>query len=141
MKLTNSIIESLTCPTGKKDVTFFDDGLPGFGMRCRATGVRRYVVQFETGGHTRRITLGAPEVLGLDQARKAARIVLAKRALGQDPAIEKVEARKAARQTLGGLVEVYLAARRTKVRPSTMRSLSAICRDGGSRFTACRLAR
>jgi integrase len=124
MKLTAASIAALTCPAGKKDITFFDDALPGFGLRCRATGVRRYVVQFETGGRTRRVTLGSPEVLGFDQARKAARTILARKALGLDPALEKAEARQAARQTLGCLVETYLADRRTRVRPTTMRELT-----------------
>ena len=59
MKLTSSTIETLTCPSGKKDVTYFDDAMPGFGLRCRGSGVRRYVVQFELNGYTRRITIGA----------------------------------------------------------------------------------
>ena len=73
MKLTASIVETLTCPEGKKDATFFDDSLPGFGLRCRSRGVRRYVVQYELNGHTRRITLGPPEVFGLYEARRIAR--------------------------------------------------------------------
>jgi hypothetical protein len=122
MKLTASSIESLTCPSGKKDVTYFDDALRGFGLRCRASGVRRWVVQFESpSGGTKRITIGPVEVFGIEEARRIARTHLAKRALGHDPAVEKAEARKAVRQTLGSLAQTYLADRRDKVRPSTMR--------------------
>jgi integrase len=123
MKLTASAIDSLTCPPGKRDVTYFDDSLAGFGLRCRSSGVRRYVVQFEIHGLTRRITLGAPEVVGLEQARRIARTHLAKKALGQDPTVEKAQARRAVRQTLRSVAERYLDDRRTKVRPSTMREL------------------
>ena len=77
MKLTASIIESLTCK-GKTETTYFDDSLPGFGLRCRASGVRRWVVQYEspTSG-TKRITIGSPHVFGLDEARRIARTKLA----------------------------------------------------------------
>ena len=121
MKLSASIIESLTCPPGRSDTTFFDDSLPGFGLRCRASGVRRWVIQYELHGHTRRITIGPPEILGIEEARRIARQHLAKKTLGHDPAIEKAEARRAVRQTLGSLVENYLADRRDKIRPSSMR--------------------
>jgi hypothetical protein len=103
MKLTASSIESLTCPSGKKDVTYFDDALRGFGLRCRASGVRRWVVQYESpSGGTKRITIGPVKVFGIEEARRVTRTHLAKRALGDDPAVERAEARKATRQTLFG---------------------------------------
>jgi integrase len=123
MKLTAAIIDSLTCPPGRQDKTYFDDSLPGFGLRIRASGVRRWVVQYELHGRTRRIVIGPPEVIGLEEARRIARRHLAKKALGIDVAVEKAEARKAARQTLGSIVDNYLAGRKDKIRPSSMRSL------------------
>lgn len=129
MKLTASIVETVTCPEGKQDATYFDDGLPGFGLRCRGSGVRRYVVQYELNGHTRRITIGSPEVFGLDEARRIARTHLAKKALGHDPAVEKAEARRAAKHTLGAVITDYLDVCQTRLRPSTMEHLRRYLRD------------
>ena len=123
MKLTASIVETLTCPSDKKDVTYFDDAMPGFGLRCRASGVRRFIVQFEINGYTRRITIGPPEVFSLEEARRIARQHLAKKALGHDPAIEKAEARNAAKHTLGAVIEDYLTAREAVLRPLTVQHL------------------
>jgi integrase len=128
VKLTSSTIEILTCPSGKKDVTYFDDAMPGFGLRCRGSGVRRYVVQFELNGYTRRITIGPPEVFSLEEARRIARTHLAKKALGQDPAVERAEARSAAKHTLGAVIEEYLAARQATLRPQTLRYLQRYLR-------------
>jgi integrase len=129
MKLTAGIVETLTCPAGKKDATYFDDSLPGFGLRCRASGVRRWVVQYETHGHTRRITIGAPEVFGLDEARRIARTKLAEVRLGGDPAAEKVEERRAAKHTLDAVIEQYLAQCQTRLRPSSMEHMRRYLRD------------
>jgi integrase len=127
--LTASQIGALTCPPGKRDVTYFDDGLPGFGLRCRSTGVRRWVVQYEQHGHTRRITIGPPEVLGLDQARKIARTHLAKKVLGEDPAQEKAIARQAAKHTLRAVIEGYIEASQPGMRPLTIRQVQRYLRD------------
>ena len=38
MRLTSATARSLNLPTGVRDKTFFDDDLPGFGVRLRASG-------------------------------------------------------------------------------------------------------
>jgi hypothetical protein len=139
MRLTASIAESLTCTAGKTDITYFDDSLPGFGLRCRASGVRRWVVQYEHGGRTRRITVGDPAIIGIEEARRIARQHLAKRTLGHDPALDKVEARKAARHTLGAVIEKYLKAKAPTLRKSTVEHLGRYLRDCGSHCIPCRL--
>jgi integrase len=129
MKLTASIIETLTCPTGKRDITYFDSALPGFGLRCRSSGVRRWVVQYEHNGLTRRITLGPPEVFGLDEARRIARTKVAEVRLGGDPAAKKIEERKAAKHTLVAVIEEYLSQRQTRLRQSSMDHMGHYLRD------------
>jgi integrase len=128
MKLTAAIIPTLSCK-GRTETTYFDDLLPGFGLRCRSSGVRRWVVQYEGAKGTKRITIGAPEVFGLDEARKIARKLLAKKALGHDPAAEKAEARKAAKHTLGSVIDDYLQHCQTKLRPASIRHLNTYLRD------------
>jgi integrase len=123
MKLTNASIETLACPAGKADHTYFCDELPGFGYRVRESGVKRWVVQFEVHGKTRRVTIGSPELFTAEQARRIARQTLAKARLGQDPAAEKAAAKAAAALTLGSVIERYLADREGKLRPSSMATL------------------
>ena len=35
MKLTKNEVDKLRLPDGRADHIFWDDGLPGFGVRCR----------------------------------------------------------------------------------------------------------
>jgi integrase len=129
MKLTAAIVPTLACPPDRKDKTYFDDLLPGFGLRCRASGVRRWVCMYEMNGHVRRVTIGSPEVLGLDQARKVARKTLAEKALGRDPAAQKAQDRRAAKHALGGVIADYLKHCETRLRPASMRHLNRYLRD------------
>jgi integrase len=123
MKLTGSTIGDLACPPGKTEATYFCDELPGFGYRIRASGVKRWVVQYELHGHTRRVTIGSPDVFGAEEARRIARQTLAKVRLGTDPAAEKAEAKIEAKLTVGSVVDDFLADREGKLRPSSMAAL------------------
>jgi integrase len=123
MKLTSQIAKDIACPPGKSEIIVFDETIPGFGFRVRASGVRRWIVQYETHGRTKRITIGPPHLFTADQARRIAREQLAKVQLGQDPAAEKAEAKIAAKLTLGTIVKDYLADRAGKLRPNTIAAL------------------
>jgi integrase len=122
MRLTSQTIAEITCPPGKSDYVAWDDVLPNFGLRCRPSGVRRWIVQYEIAGQQRKITIADPAIIGPDEARRLARIELAKRALGRDPAQERAEERAAAKQTFGSTVERYLADREGKIRPASMKA-------------------
>jgi integrase len=122
MRLTSQTVAQISCPPGKSDHIEWDDDLPCFGLRCRASGVRRWIVQYEAAGRTRKITIGDPAIFGPDEARRLARIELAKKALGRDPAAERAEERAAAKQTFGSVVETYLADRQDKIRPASMKA-------------------
>ena len=123
MKLTNASIENLACPIGKAEAIYFCDQTPGFALRIRASGVRRWIVQYETHGRTKRITIGPPDLFTAEQARRVAREQLAKARLGHDPAAEKAAERVAAKLTLGSIVDQYLADRKGKLRPNSMAAL------------------
>jgi integrase len=109
---------------GKTDAIFFDDDLPGFGFRLRlgAGGKlrRSWVAQYKRAGATRRLLLGAGEVLSAEQARQAAKKVLAKVALGEDPQADRIDRRGKDRLSLRSVVEEYLAAKQRLVRPRTL---------------------
>src|SRR5690349_21508945 len=92
MKLTQANIARLALPAGKREAIFFDDDMPGFGLRIREGGSRTFVVQYALGGRQRRMTIGTAKILDAAKARQTARNLLAKVRLGHDPAGERTEA-------------------------------------------------
>jgi Arm DNA-binding domain len=111
MKLTQQTIARLALPADKSDAIFFDDDLPGFGLRVRAGGKRSWIVQYRIGAKQRRLSIGDVRKVSADLARKEAKNRLARVELGFDPQQEKYDTRAAAGQTVGKLVEEYLARR------------------------------
>lgn len=121
MKLTTSSVAALILPPGKIDSIFWDDELPGFGVRLRGSN-KIWVCQYRTASQQRRESLGDVRKVRLDDARKIARQRFALVELGADPAAEKAKARAdaaAARLTLGNVAERYLDARKHRLRPSS----------------------
>jgi integrase len=112
---------------GKSDVIFFDDDLSGFGYRLRlgAGGkvLRSWIVQYRRAGASRRLLLGSAAVLGADQARAAAKKVLAKVALGEDPQADREGRRGKDRVTMRAVVDEYLAGKQADVRRRTLTGL------------------
>lgn len=101
-----------------RPTTFYDDDLKGFGLRVMPpstkspTGTRTWIVEYRpgSGGRNvakRRLALGRAETVTPEQARKAAKDILANARVGEDPAAGRAEARKA--KTIGELKERYLA--------------------------------
>ena len=128
MQLTKTTIATLSLPKGRTDHIFWDDELPGFGLRLRG-GTRRFVIQYRFAGQSRRESLGDPRKVSLDDARRAARARFAKLELGVDPGAERAKAKaaaEAARLTLALVSDRYLEARKPVVRPATH---AAITRD------------
>jgi hypothetical protein len=110
MKFTQTSIAKLALSKGKSDEIFFDDDLPGFGLRIRAGGSRKWVVHYRQGGIQRRHTIGPAAVLTVDEARKRARKVLVTVDDGKDPATEKAHKRAAAGLIFAAVVRDYLEA-------------------------------
>ena len=123
MRLDAKTVAQLELSAGKTDQIFFDDSLTGFGFRLRAGARRRvrrsWITQYRQHGVARRALLGDAEVITAEQARAAARRLLAKVALGEDPQEAKKERRAKAKYTLRSLADNYLAAKRPSVRPRT----------------------
>jgi integrase len=111
----------------KRDAIFFDEGMPGFGDRLRLGSggkvMRSWIVQYRRAGATRRILLGSAEVVGAEAARVAAKKLLAKVALGEDPQAERIDRRGKDKLSLRSVVDEYLAAKERDVRPRTFREL------------------
>jgi integrase len=117
MKLTPATVRTLALLPGKAEYTFFDNDVAGFGVRLRASGSKRYVMQYAIAGRTRRIVLGAVTALDLSVARATAKDLLARVRLGDDPLAEKIEGRAAAAETVGRVLPAFLTRQRARLRP------------------------
>ena len=122
MKLDAKTVASLRLD-GKTDAIFFDDALPGFGFRLRAGAggkvLRTWVVQYRRAGATRRVLLGSAEVLTSERARAAAKEVLAKVTLGQDPSADRADRQAKDKLTFARAVAEFLESKRRHLRPNT----------------------
>lgn len=103
-KLTKQFVDSLSPENG--DQIIFDDGLPGFGVRVKPSGVKSWVIRYRAGRRNRSLTLGKCSVLTPDEARREAKIRLGEISRGADPSTERKENRKA--PTVAELAEDYL---------------------------------
>lgn len=119
MKLTKAAIGALELPAGKTDALFWDDDMPGFGVRIRSGGKRTFIVQYRVGKQQRRLTLGRVEALDLSEARRAARAALGKAGLGEDTQATKAAARQARRLLFSKLVERFLERQKPRLRPKS----------------------
>jgi integrase len=116
MRLTDKAIRALTLPDGALDKTFFDDDVPGFGVRVRAGGSKVFVVQYNNlRNQTRRYSLGSVTTLDQGKARAEAKDLLARVRLGEDPFATKLEARHKAGHTFGASLPAFLEAKRTGI--------------------------
>ena len=91
-----------------RDAIYFDAGLRGFAVRTKPSGAKSYLVQYQSEGRTRRVTLGSHGELTPNQAREHAIILLGKVRAGGNPAEDKKESRSAI--TVRRLAELYLDA-------------------------------
>jgi integrase len=119
MKITQRTIADLTLPDGKAEAIYFDDSLPGFGLRIRAAGSRNYVVQYSIKGRQRRVTLGSTALLKPEQARSKAVELLSKVKLGGDPAGDVAEAKLQASETFAAVVKRFLIRQKGRLRPNS----------------------
>jgi integrase len=122
MKFTTKSIEALRLPPDKREAIFWDDTLPGFGVRVRAVS-KSWRIQYRVGKQQRSESLGDIRKVTLEDARKIARQRFAEVELGRDPGAQRDAARAAgvARElTLGRVVARYLAAQEASVTAGTL---------------------
>jgi integrase len=120
MRLTAKAAAALQLPTGKSDAIYFDDALPGFGYRLRVGAggkvLRSWVAQYRRAGGSRRITLGNAAVVSAEQARAAAKKLLGRVAIGEDPQGDRQIRRDKDRLSLRAVIEDYCAAKESQMR-------------------------
>src|SRR5262249_22499827 len=107
----------LTIPAGRSEALFWDSDLRGFGVRLLASGVRTWVVQYRTDSGQRRQRIGPAATLNAEEARKAAKKILAKVQLGHDPVAEKRERSARAAETFGVMAERFLTRQKARLKP------------------------
>jgi hypothetical protein len=123
-KMTKSAIDAIR--PGARRVIYYDPELSGFGLRVEPSGIKTFVLRYRANGGGR----GAPERLvkigrygdcTLDQARAAARDMLATIRLGADPASDR--RRRRGMPTFGEFADEMLieAAKIAEARPREAR--------------------
>ena len=87
-------------------VDYWDDRLPGFGLRVSPGGRKTWILWYRVRGRGRRLTLGTHLALSLADARGHAREALREVSLGHDPATDRRAAPRA--DTVDALAAEYL---------------------------------
>jgi integrase len=108
MKLTKAATARLALPPGKSEAIFFDDDMPGFGLRLRKGGSASWIAQYRIGAKQARVTLGKLAILDADEARREAKKVLAKAGLGVDHQSKRRAREAKAAVTFGAVADMYL---------------------------------
>lgn len=94
---------------GAAPLYYFDTDLPGFFLRVTPTGAKSWGVQYRAGSGRgapkRRVVIAAFGKLTPEEARTAAKRLLADVAHGEDPAAQKVA--KAKEMTVAALIDLY----------------------------------
>lgn len=124
--MSGKTVPGLKCPAGQSEITYWDDGLPGFGLRCFPNGKRSWLCQYRTReGVTRRQSLGSAETVKYAKAHEAAEKYLASAKTGGDAVGEAKQAKveRSNAIALGELVERYLAHQKTRLRPRSYEEL------------------
>lgn len=123
MLLTRANIANLQVPSGKAEVTYWDDEIKGFGLRLRQGGTGRWIVQFRNSqGQQRKMTLSQIPLKSVDQARAAAERVIRNIADDRDPQAEKIALRKSReveKFKVSDLLKLYLPAAKDRLRASS----------------------
>ena len=117
-KITKKTVDSLKADSERNPL--WDDEIKGFGVRCRPSGAKTYVLKYRVGSRQRWETIGrhgspwTPEM-----ARAEAKRLLGDIVQGKDPAVVREQARLAT--TVGELCDLFLAERIGTRKPSTVR--------------------
>ena len=90
----------------------WDTVLPGFGLRISYGGKRAYFIMVRIDGRQRRLTVGNAALIGLAEARDAAREMMRNAARGIDPKeqerVAQREAQKARQETFAVIAALYM---------------------------------
>jgi integrase len=95
IRFTDRSIRALKPLPPPKQVDYFDESLPGFGLRISYGGRKTWIVLYRCNGIKGRLTIGRADIIPLADARAQARDAMSAAAKGQDPAIQNRRDREA----------------------------------------------
>ena len=127
LKLTDRNIKSIPAP-GSGQVDVYDLVLPAFGVRVSTAGSRSFFIMTRAAGspRLRRMTLGRYPVIGLAQARQAAREVIERASTGEDPQAA-MQSTKVGKARFGDVADEFLGKyARRRLRPHTIRDYDPV---------------
>jgi Arm DNA-binding domain/Phage integrase central domain len=106
INFTDRSLKALKPPPRPKQIDYFDENLPGFGLRVSYNGRKSWVVLYRCNGVKGRMTLGRFDLISLADARERARAALKAATNGDDPTAQKSRDREA--PTFKSLVDRYV---------------------------------
>ena len=92
----------------ERDTVFWDRAVTGFGVRVYATGGKVYVAQARGPDGPKRVTVGRHGVIGAEQARRRAALIIARIKAGEEPVPEPLAAKLANGPTVADLAARYM---------------------------------
>jgi integrase len=95
IRFTDRTLRALKPPPRPNQIDFWDEALPGFGLRVSYNGRKSWVVLYRCNGVKGRLTLGRFDTIPLADARDQARAALRAAAAGVDPSVTKERDREA----------------------------------------------
>lgn len=105
--LTDKDVRGLESPKSGNTIRYDSGGVPGFGCRITANGVRSFILSYRARGIARRLTIGRYPVWSVAAARERAKKLKRAVDVGEDPLEAK---RKGIERgmSFGELAELYL---------------------------------
>jgi integrase len=123
MKFTVKNTGKLQLPAGSNDHVWWDDDITGLGIRLRAGGTCNWIYRYRIGRKQRSLILGSAKSVPLSVVRKNASTLEARVRLGEDPALDRQNAKLEADNTFGVLAAQYLETQKPKWRPGTYKEI------------------
>jgi hypothetical protein len=130
-RITEALIRQI--PPVPRTVFVRDDRLIGFALRVTPGGAKSFIAESRVSGRMRRFTIGAASRFTVDEARTAARALLADMSSGKDPQTKRRAARSRS-DTLAAMLDAYIAAQ--NVKPSTAPCGTAVMFERPTCFSA-----
>ena len=93
----------------EKDTVFWDREVTGFGVRVYASGGKVYVAQARGPDGPKRVTVGRHGVIGAEEARRRASLIIARIRAGEEPVPEPLAAKLANGPKVAQLAARYMA--------------------------------
>ena len=114
LRLTPASVRNAQADADADRTIFWDTKTPGFGLQVTAAGHKSFVIQYRAKGRSRRMAIDG--VLGLEAARKRAKVLLGEVAHDRDPLGERRAARARKQDTFQAVAESYFAREGKKLR-------------------------